>query len=103
MLFLLLLLMFLIMLYKKIYGKELFQPIKSKYFEYNRKNKIKNYVRQVSRQPHNVQKIIFKESLSIAIVIFMMYLLATQAIFFTAVTSGSMYPTFEEYDLVLML
>lgn len=101
--FLLLLLIFLIIVYRRIiYGTDLFEPIKERYSEYYRKTRINNYIEKVSKQPVDIQKMVFKEGLIITAVLCIMFLLAAKAVFFTAVASGSMYPTYNKDDLVLM-
>ena len=61
-----------------------------------------NYIKQVTKKPIDLQKHIFNESLTLTFVFLVMYLLAIKAIFFSAVISGSMYPTFDRDDLVLI-
>ncbi len=80
----------------------IFELIKQRYAAYDRKIKVNNYIKQVTKQPVDFQKNIFKEGLALIAVLFIIYLLATKAVFFTAVASGSMYPTFNKDDLVLM-
>lgn len=101
--FLLLLLIFLIIVYRRIiHGTDLFEPIKQRYSEHYRKTRINDYIEKVSRQPVDVQKMVFKEGLILTAVLSIMFLLAAKAVFFTAVASGSMYPTYNKDDLVLM-
>ena len=101
--FLLLLLIFLIIVYRRIiYGTDLFEPVKQRYSEHYRKTRINNYIEKVSKQPVDVQKMVFKEGLILTAVLSIMFLLAAKAVFLTAVASGSMYPTYNKDDLVLM-
>jgi signal peptidase I len=101
--FFILLFIFLIIVYRRIiYGADLFEPIKRRHNEYYRKNQIKNYIEKVSKPPVDFQKMIFREGLILSATLSIMILLATKAVFFTAVASGSMYPTFYKDDLVLM-
>jgi signal peptidase len=101
--FLLLLLIFLIIVYRRIiYGTDLLEPIKQRYSEYYRKTRINNYIEKVSKQPVDIQKMVFKEGLILTAVLCIMFLLAAKAVFFTAVASESMYPTYNKDDLVLM-
>lgn len=102
-LFFLLLLVFLVLLYRKIiYNTDFFEPIKQKYSAVDRKFRINSYIEQINRRPVDPQKKIFKEGLVLIAVISIMFLLATKAIFFTAVVSGSMYPTFNKDDMILI-
>ncbi len=81
---------------------DFFGSFKQKFSTYDRKQRINDYIKQISKKPIDLQKHIFKESLTLTLVLFVMYLLATKAIFFSAVISGSMNPTFDRDDLVLM-
>ncbi|MCZ7400085.1 MAG: signal peptidase I [Candidatus Methanoperedens sp.] len=97
------LLVFLIIVYRRvIYNTEFFEPIKSRYLAFDRKNKINNYIKTISMQPADTQKGMLKEGLILTTVLLLMFLLASKAVFFTAVVSGSMTPTFERGDMVLM-
>lgn len=102
-LFFLMLLIFLIIVYRRIiHGIDILEPLKERYSEHYRKTRINDYIEKVSRQPVDVQKMVFKEGLILTAVLSIMFLLATKAVFFTAVASGSMYPTYNKDDLVLM-
>jgi signal peptidase len=102
-LFLLTLFIFLIAVYHRIINNiDLFGTPGKKFLDIKRKFRVKGYIRQVTRRPEDTQKVIFKESLFILTVLFVMFILGTKAIFFTAVVSGSMVPTFNRDDLVLM-
>ncbi len=94
---------FLILIYRKIlYNAGFFGSIKYRYSAFSRKAKINDYIKQVNKQPIDPQKLLFKEASVLIAVIFVMSLFATKAIFFTAVVSGSMSPTFDKDDLVLI-
>ncbi len=102
-LFLLTLLVFLILVYNRILNNiDFFRPLKDKFSAFDRKQRVNNYITRITKEPEDPQKIIFKESFFLLTVILVMYLLATKALFFTAVASGSMVPTFYRDDLVLM-
>lgn len=102
-LFILLLSVFLIVVYRRIiYSIDFLEPVQQRYSALDRKLRVNNYIKNVTRKPQDMQKIIFKEVAILTGVIFIMFLLATKAVFFTAVASGSMSPTFERDDLVLM-
>ncbi len=97
------LLVFLIIIYHRVYyNTDFFAPVRSRYSTFDRKNKINNYIKTISMQPADTQKGMLKEGLILTTVLLVMFLLATKAVFFTAVVSGSMVPTFERGDLVLM-
>lgn len=102
-LFLILIILFLAVLYRRVvYNNDSFEPIRRTYSGFDRKLKINNYVKHVSRTPEDSQKIIFIEVSILFTAVLIMYLLASKAVFFTAVSSGSMNPTFSRNDLVLM-
>jgi signal peptidase len=93
----------LILIYLRISNKiDIFEPIKNNYREFNRGNKAKNFINTIGKQPQDAQKAVFKEGLILFIVIFIMFAAASKAIFFSAVVSGSMIPTFHRGDLLLM-
>ncbi len=101
--FLIILSIFLIIVYRRIiYNINFLEPVQKRYFEFYRSIQVKNYIKEVSRQPIDIQKIMMKETLILGCVLFILFLIGTKAIFFTAVISGSMSPTFNRDDLVLM-
>ncbi len=81
---------------------DIFEPIKSYYRGRGRRDKEKNFINKVGKQPQDVQKMIFREGLILVAVVLVMFVFASKVIFFTAVVSGSMVPTFNRGDLVLM-
>ncbi|VVB55863.1 Peptidase S24-like protein [uncultured archaeon] len=102
-LFLLILLAFLIMVYRRIiYSISSFEPIIRTFKTFDRKHRINAYIKQINQRPAESQKVLFKELFTFTIALIIMYLFASKAIFFTAVVSGSMSPTFNKDDLVLM-
>jgi len=101
-LFLACLLIFVILLRKTTLNKDFFKPVKQYFSSYNRKLNVHNYIREVSKQPEDSQKMIVKEVMIFVIFSLLMLIIASKSIFFTAVVSGSMVPTFEKNDLVLM-
>ena len=102
-LFLLVLLVFLIVVYRRIiYSINSFEPIIRTFKTFDRKHRINAYIKQINQRPEESQKVIFKELLILAFALIIMFLFASKAIFFTAVISSSMYPTFNKDDLVLM-
>jgi len=96
------LLILVIILRKAALNRDFFKPVKQYFSSYNRKLNVNNYIREVSKQPENSQKMIVKEVMIFFIFSLLMLIIASKSIFFTAVVSGSMVPTFERNDLVLM-
>src|SRR3972149_1456012 len=93
----------LILFYLRILRKtDIFEPIKNHYRERDRRNKEKNFINKVGKQPQDAQKMIFREGLILVAVVLVMFAFASKVFFFTAVVSGSMVPTFNRGDLVLM-
>ncbi len=102
-LFLFTLSVFLILAYSRIiYNRSFFALVGQKFRSIDKKQRIKDYLRQVTKKPEDLQKVVFKEVIIFIFALVIMGLLASKAIFFTAVVSGSMSPTFETDDLVLM-
>jgi len=102
-LFLLALLIFLILVYRKIiHSIDFFEPVKHGFSEFERKQKINGFIKHVTKKPEDRQRLAMKEISILAAVIFIMFIFATKAVFFTAVASGSMEPTFSRDDIILM-
>lgn len=104
-LFLLILSIFLIILYQTIVQKrrwKIIDILKDKYFDFNKNHRKKNYIRLIGTRPEDKQKIIFENICILAIIVSIMFVLVTKAIFFAAVASESMSPTFNKYDIILM-
>ncbi len=104
-LFLFILSIFLIILYQTIVQEKRWKIIdisKEKYLKLDRKNRIENYIRLINIRSADKQKIIFENICILVIVISIMFLFVTKAIFFAAVASESMSPTFNKYDMILM-
>lgn len=96
---------FFYILYKrKVKNQELgvIEKINDTYFKLDRKNRKKDYIRVVSTRPADNEKIIFENIIILAIVFSTMYLLLSKSIFFAAVVSDSMIPTFHRNDLILI-
>ncbi|MDL5502621.1 MAG: signal peptidase I, partial [Candidatus Methanoperedens sp.] len=91
------------MVYRRIiYKISYFEPVIQAFKTVDRRQKVNAYIKQINLRPEESQKIIFKELLIFTFALFIMFLFASKAIFFTAVISGSMNPTFNKDDLVLM-
>ena len=93
----------LIILYKRIRYNWLFiEKIRHRYGDYTRNIKVQDRIKYISRQPVDRQKIIFEDFSILIFTILIIFLIGTKAIFFAAVVSDSMTPTFSRNDLVLM-
>jgi len=102
-LFLLGLLIFLIVVYRRIiYNIGSLNPVIRAFKVVDRKQRINAYIKQIKQRPVESQKVVFKELFIFIFALIIMFLFASKVIFFTAVISGSMYPTFNTDDLVLM-
>jgi len=102
-LFLSILLIFLIMVYRKIiYNIGSFKPVIQTFKTVERKHRINAYIKQINKRPVESQKVVLQELFIFIFALIIMFLFASKTIFFTAVISGSMYPTFNTDDLVLM-
>ena len=102
-LFLLILLVFLIIVYRRIiYSISFSEPIIQTFKTFDREHRVNAYIKQINQRPAESQKVVFKELTIFIFALIIMFLFATKAILFTAVISGSMYPTFDKDDLVLI-
>jgi signal peptidase I len=102
-LFLLVLLIFLIVVYRRIiYNIGSFKPVIRAFKAVDRKQRINAYIKQINKRPVESQKVVLQELVIFIFALIIMFLFASKTIFFTAVISGSMYPTFNTDDLVLM-
>ncbi|HEY9247307.1 MAG TPA: signal peptidase I [Candidatus Methanoperedens sp.] len=102
-LFVIALSLLLIVVYRRIiYGTDFLGPLEKRYSTFYRKTQVNNYIRHISRRRVDPQEVILKEVFILFAVLFILFLLGSKAVFFTAVVSGSMSPTFNRDDLVLM-
>ncbi len=102
-LFVLMLSIALILVYLKISTKiDVFEPAANQYKQFDKRNKINEYINLIKKRPEDTQKMVFKESLLLVTVVIVMFAIATKVIFFTAVVSNSMIPTYYRGDLLLM-
>lgn len=103
-LFLFIIFIFLIILYgtmaRNWKWKSLYR-IKDKYLELDKNYRKRNYTRSVS-VVGDKEKIIFEDIVILIAAFTLMILFITKAIFFAAVASGSMSPTINKYDMVMM-
>jgi len=76
-------------------------PVYSSFAGFNRNRRIKGYLRECKKVPPSTQKVFLTEGLTILTVVSVMFILGTKMVFFTAVVSNSMVPTFAKEDLVL--
>jgi signal peptidase I len=73
-----------------------------KYWKFDRNVRKGDYVRFISAKRADKQIMIFRMTITMLMVVTIMLILITKTIFFAAVASGSMSPTFDKYDLVLI-
>jgi len=101
--FLVTILIILIIIYRRIiHNWDFIENIKQKYFQLERKARIKNRIKYINRQPVDKQKIIFEDISILIIATFIILIISTKSIFFAAVVSDSMTPTFNKNDLILI-
>ena len=94
---------FLIVVYRRIiHNWNFIERIKQKYSDYDKKSRIQNRIKYISRQPVDRQRLIFNDASTLTIVLLIIFLIVTRSIFFADVISQSMVPTFDKNDLVLM-
>ncbi|MCZ7355987.1 MAG: signal peptidase I [Candidatus Methanoperedens sp.] len=94
---------FLMLVYRKIVqNTDVLETIRQRYWEFGRKQRMDRYIKKINRRPLDFQKVFFKEASALMCVLLIMGLLSTKAIFLTAVASGSMSPTFNTNDIILM-
>jgi signal peptidase len=94
---------FLIIVYKRaVHNWNFIEKIKQRFSESDKNTKIQNHIRYISRQPVDRQKVIFKDMSILTIAVLILFLIGMRYIFFEDVISGSMSPTFNKNDLVLM-
>jgi signal peptidase I len=102
-LFLSVLLVFLVLTYARIiHNRVSFELVSQTYHGFDKKQRRKTYIKQINKRPADFQKVVLTEVSVLSGALIIMFLVATKAIFFTAVVSGSMSPTFDTDDLVLM-
>lgn len=93
----------LLLLYRRIlYDHNPFESMMNKYYENERNSKINNYIRYIYKKPADFHMMIFSESLTLMGVLLIIFLIVTNSLFFTAIISDSMRPSFEKNDLVLI-
>jgi len=85
-----------------IHKIDVFQPIKNLSGQIGRSVKVRNFNNRAGKQPVDIQKAVFKEGIFIVLVILIMLGVGSKMIFFSAVVSGSMVPTFYRGDMILM-
>lgn len=102
--FILVLSIFLIILYRRhMQNRELYdEKMKDRYIKFNRNNKVREYIKSINIVPEDRQKIIFSDMLVLVIILSIMYLFLSKSIFFAAVVSNSMVPTFNKSDIILL-
>lgn len=101
--FIFLIFIFLIILYIRVmYNLNLFEKIGQIFSNTERKIRTRDHIDEVKKQPIERQKVILTDISILFIVILTIFLIATKSIFFAVVLSGSMVPTFDRNDLILV-
>ena len=101
--FILLISIFLIMIYRRIvYNWNIIEKLEQRYSESDINSRVKDRIKFINRQPIDKQKVIFQDFSLLAIVLLIIILIGTKTIFFAAVISDSMTPTFSKNDMILM-
>lgn len=101
--FILLIAIFLIVIYRRIvYNWNFVEKVERIYYESDFNSRVKERIKYINRQPVDDQKVIFKDLSILGIALLIIILVATKTIFFAAVVSDSMAPTFSKNDMVLM-
>ena len=101
--FLVAIFIFLVIIYRRIVQNwNVIEKFKQRYSESDKNTRIQNRIKYISRQPIDKQKLIFSDLSFLVIVMLIIFLIGTKSIFFAAVVSGSMSPTFDKNDLVLI-
>jgi signal peptidase I len=81
---------------------DIFRFITHRYIDFDKKLQINTYKKYIYKKPVDNQKYFFYEGITLIFVFLLIFIVATNGIFFTAVISDSMKPTFQRNDLVLM-
>ena len=101
--FILLLSIFLTTIYMRIvYNWNFVEKIERIYSQSDINSRVKDRIKYINRQPIDRQKVIFKDLSILSIALLVIILIGTRTIFFSAVVSDSMSPTFSKDDMVLM-
>lgn len=85
-----------------MYNSNLFEKVEQIYSKADRKIKTNNYINRVKEQPTDRQKVIFTDISILCVAILIIFLIATKSIFFAVVISGSMIPSFDKNDIILV-
>jgi signal peptidase I len=100
--FLTMILLFLVVIYSRIvFNWNFVEKIKEKYAKSSRNTMVQNRIKFIRSQPIDKQKIIFEDMSILTIALLVIVLIGTKAIFFAAVISDSMSPTFNKNDIIL--
>jgi len=100
--FLVMISIFLAVIYRRvIYNWDFVEKIKQKYTDSDRKTRIQNRIKYINRRPIDRQKVIFEDMSILAAAMVVILLIGTKAVFFAAVMSDSMSPTFSKNDIIL--
>lgn len=94
---------FLISIYMRImHNWNFIEKVEQRYSKSDINSRVKDRIKYINRQPIDRQKVIFKDFSILSIVLLVIILIGTQAIFFAVVVSDSMIPTFNKNDMILM-
>lgn len=100
--FLVVISIFLVVIYRRIiYNWAFIEKIKQIYSESDRNTRIQNRINYINRRPIDRQKVIFEDMSVLTLAMIVILLIGTKAIFFAAVMSDSMSPTFSKDDMIL--
>lgn len=85
-----------------VHKADIFGKFSYTYGDFDKKLQIRTYKNNINKKPVDLQKYVFNEGIILIIVFFLIFLVATNGVFFTAVITDSMKPAFQKDDLVLM-
>jgi signal peptidase len=103
MIFVLFLLILLIIMNRLIvHNSKMFEKIGENYSKVDRKVRISDYKDKIKTPPSDRQKIIFMDLMILLVAVALIVMIASKSLFFAAVISSSMYPTFDKNDLILI-
>lgn len=89
--------------YKKImHNTDIFGHLTHSYMNFDKKLQKNSFIKKINKKQVDNQKYIFYEGITLILVILLIFMVATNAIFFTAVVTDSMKPAFQRDDLVMM-
>lgn len=94
---------FLIILNRRIvHNSRFIENFRDRYRIFDKKSKFHSHKNYITRKPVDKQKLIFKDTVILFVALLIIIILVTRSIFFAAVVSDSMSPTFIKNDIILM-